>query len=232
MTRWDRHAWRVLLLLGASVAASIAAAQPASAPAPRDLIVHAQRIVDVRAGKTLDGAAIHVRDKRIVAVGPRAEVARQAPPDAEVLDLGDVTILPGLIDSHTHLMARVPEGPGGHGLNLLTKSEAYRALEGAANARATLRAGFTTVRDVGNEGSRHADVALRDAIERGLVEGPRMRIATRAIASTGQYFPFGVAPDLETFPRGAQMVSGVEEARRAAREQIGHGADLIKVDER
>jgi imidazolonepropionase-like amidohydrolase len=85
------------------------------------------------------------------------------------------------------------------------------------------------VRDVENEGSGYADVALRDAIEQGLVEGPRMQVATRAIAAVGQYNPFGVSPDLTDFPTGAQMVSGVEEARRAVREQIGYGADLIKV---
>jgi imidazolonepropionase-like amidohydrolase len=114
-------------------------------------------------------------------------------------------------------------------LNLLTKSQAFRALEEAADARLTLYAGFTTVRDVENEGSGYADVALRDAIEQGLVEGPRMQVATRAIAAVGQYNPFGVSPDLKDFPTGAQMVSGVEEARRAVREQIGYGADLIKV---
>src|SRR6201999_599084 len=88
---------------------------------------------------------------------------------------------------------------------------------------------FTTVRDVESEGSGYADVALRDAIEQGLVEGPRMQVATRAIAAVGQYNPFGVSPDLTDYPTGAQMVSGAEEARRAVREQIGHGADLIKV---
>src|SRR4029078_1768740 len=75
----------------------------------------------------------------------------------------------------------------------------------------------------------YADVALRDAVNRGLVEGPRMKVATRAIAAVGQYRPFGISPDLPDFPRGAQMISGVEEARRAVREQIGNGADLIKV---
>jgi imidazolonepropionase-like amidohydrolase len=104
-----------------------------------------------------------------------------------------------------------------------------RALEGAFDARLTLNAGFTTVRDVESEGSGYADVALREAIGQGLAEGPRMQVATRGIAAVGQYEPFGVSPDLTDFPTGAQMVSGVEEARRAVREQIGHGADLIKV---
>jgi imidazolonepropionase-like amidohydrolase len=126
-------------------------------------------------------------------------------------------------------MARIPSGPDGYVVNLATKSPAFRALEGAADARATLEAGFTTVRDVENEGSGYADVALRDAINQGLVEGPRMQVATRAIAAVGQYNPFGVSPDLQDFPTGAEMISGVEEARRAVREQIGHGADLIKV---
>jgi imidazolonepropionase-like amidohydrolase len=128
-------------------------------------------------------------------------------------------------------MARVADllAPDSYLLNLATKSQAFRALEGAADARVTLNAGFTTVRDVENEGSGYADVALRDAIKQGLVDGPRMQVATRAIAAVGQYNPFGVSPDLTNFPTGAQMVSGAEDARRAVREQIGNGADLIKV---
>jgi imidazolonepropionase-like amidohydrolase len=126
-------------------------------------------------------------------------------------------------------MVRLADGES-YGEHLLMRSQAYRALEGVANARVTLEAGFTTVRDVENEGSVYADVVLRDAINDGLVVGPRMLVATRAIAAVGQYNPFGISPDLaETFPTGAQMVSGAEEARRAVREQIGHGADLIKV---
>jgi len=92
-----------------------------------------------------------------------------------------------------------------------------------------LYAGYTSIRDVENEGSGYADVALRDAINAGLVPGPRMQVATRAIAAIGQYEPFQVSPDVEDFPTGAQMISGTEEARRAVRDQIGHGADLIKV---
>jgi imidazolonepropionase-like amidohydrolase len=126
-------------------------------------------------------------------------------------------------------MARIPETDDGYIVNLATKSQAFRALEGAYDARITLQAGYTTIRDVENEGSGYADVALRDAINQGLAEGPRMQVATRAIAAVGQYNPFGVSPDLTDFPTGAQMVSGVEEARRAVREQIGNGADLIKV---
>ena len=193
------------------------------------LVIRVAKILDVRAGAYLYDAAVLVEDERIKAVGRANEVLKQAPATVQIIDLGDRTMLPGLIDCHTHMMARVPEGKNGYAVNLLTKSQAYRALEGAADARATLEAGFTTVRDVENEGSEFADVALRDAINDGLVEGPRMRVATRGIAAVGQYYPFGVSADLTDFPTGAQMISGPEEARRAVREQIGHGADLIKV---
>jgi imidazolonepropionase-like amidohydrolase len=204
-------------------------AQDHAAQPGRELIIRAARILDVRQGTYITNAAIRIRGERIDAVGSAAEVLRDIPASAQLLDLGDVTLLPGLIDCHTHLMARLPSGADGYALNLLTKSEAYRALEGAADARATLEAGFTAVRDVESEGSGYSDIALRDAVNNGLVIGPRMRVATRGIAAVGQYEPFGISPDLTDFPTGAQMVSGPEEARRAVREQIGHGADLIKV---
>ena len=177
----------------------------------------------------LTNVAISIAGERIRAVGPADDVVKAAPVGAKVIDLGAATVLPGLIDCHTHLMARIADERYGYEINLLTKSQAYRALEGAANARATIEAGFTSVRDVENEGSGYADVALRNAIREGLIEGPRMQVATRGIAAIGQYPPFRTSPDLAAFPTGAQMVSGVEEARRAVREQLGHGADLIKI---
>jgi imidazolonepropionase-like amidohydrolase len=193
------------------------------------IVVKAGKLLDVTKGSYIENAAIWIEGDRVKEVGRFAEVQTHAPKDAKLIDLSHSTVLPGLIDCHTHLMARIPGGPDGYTLNLATKSQAFRALEGAYDARITLEAGFTTVRDVENEGSDYADVALRDAINQGLAEGPRMQVATRAIAAVGQYNPFGVSPDLTDFPTGAQMVSGVEEARRAAREQIGHGADLLKV---
>jgi imidazolonepropionase-like amidohydrolase len=195
----------------------------------KEIVIRVARILNVRTGSYIKGAAIWIEGERIKAVGREIDVLKEAPASSQILDLGESTVLPGLIDCHTHLMVRLPEGANAYALNLLTKSEAYRALEGAANALATLEAGFTTVRDVESEGAGYADVALRDAVNNGLVAGPRMRVATRAIAAVGQYEPFGISPDLTDFPTGAQMVSGPEEARRAVREQIGHGADLIKI---
>ncbi len=207
-----------------------ALAQSQSAPPPpASTVVKAAKLLDVRKGSYLENAALWIEGDRIKEVGQASEVQAHAPKNAKVIDLGRATLLPGLIDCHTHIMARIPEGDDGYILNLATKSQAFRALEGAYNARITLQAGYTTIRDVENEGSGYADVALRDAINQGLAEGPRMQVSTRAIAAVGQYNPFGLSPDLTNFPTGAQMVSGVEEARRAVREQIGHGADLIKV---
>jgi imidazolonepropionase-like amidohydrolase len=189
------------------------------------IALRASRMLDVNSGSIVHDSVILIQDEKITAVGASLKV----PAGAEVVDLGDATLLPGLIDCHTHLMARISDDPQVYGLTLLTKSQAFRALEGAADARVTLRAGFTAVRDVESEGSGYADVALRDAINQGLVDGPRMQVATRGIAAVGKYFPFDISPDLVDFPTGAQMISGPEEARRAAREQIGHGANLLKV---
>ena len=219
-----------LLFLALLANTCLVNAQSSIEPKPLSVtLLKAGRVLDVKSGAYIESAGILIEGDRIKEVGRTAEIETHAPKGATVIDLGHATVLPGLVDCHTHLMARIPDTPDGYALNLLTKSQAFRALEGAADARLTLYAGFTTVRDVENEGSGYADVALRDAIDQGLVEGPRMQVATRAIAAVGQYNPFGVSPDLPDFPTGAQMVSGAEEARRAVREQIGHGADLIKV---
>lgn len=188
-----------------------------------------ERCFDPRSGAYRKDVSVLIEGDRIRSVGPSTDLRREAAPRVEEIKLEGATVLPGLVDVHTHLLASMSEGRYGYHLTLLTKSTPLRALEGAAAARATLRAGVTTARDVGNEGSGFADVALRDAIASGLVEGPRMQVATRAIAAIGQYMPFGISTELENFPRGAEMVSGAEAARCAARTQIGAGADLLKV---
>jgi imidazolonepropionase-like amidohydrolase len=220
------------IVVSALLVALCLAAEPARSqadPQPKTIFVKAGRLLDVKSGSYLQQAGIWIEGERIKQVGPASDIQPHVPAEATVIDLNAATVLPGLIDCHTHLLARFSSSPDGYILALAKKSQAYRALEGAANAKVTLLAGFTTVRDVENEGSGYADVALRDAIEAGLVEGPRMKVSTRGIAAVGQYNPFGVSPDLTDFPQGAQMISGVEEARRAVREQIGYGADLIKI---
>ena len=202
-------------------------AQPADKAAAQITAVRASRMLDVKSGSYISDAVVLIQGDRITAAGSKLGI----PAEAKVIDLGSATLLPGLIDAHSHLMSRAPDGPV-NDVYILTQakeSEAYRALEGAADAKATLEAGFTSVRDVESEGSGYADVALRTAIDRGLVEGPRMEVATRAIAATGGYFPERLSPDLKDFPRGAQMITGADKARRAVREQIYYGADLIKV---
>jgi imidazolonepropionase-like amidohydrolase len=210
--------------LGFALCLFCTAAAQQNAP-PKIIALRASRMLDVKSGSIVHDAVVLIQEEKITAVGASLEI----PAGVEVLDLGNATLLPGLIDCHTHLMARIPDDDEGYGLTLLTKSQAFRALEGAFDARVTIHAGFTTVRDVESEGSGYADVALRDAINQGLVEGPRMQVATRGIAAVGRYNPFDISPDLPDFPTGAQMISGPEEARRAAREQIGHGANLLKV---
>lgn len=209
------------LVLASAFALAGLLSRPSSA---ETLTIHAGRVLDVRSGGYLENQAIVIKDGRIAAIEPWSE-KRAAP---EAVDLTRLTVLPGLIDAHTHLLSR-DKGMEDYASGLVTKSLSYRTLEGAANARATLMAGFTTVRDVESEGAGFADAALRDAIVDGLVPGPRMQVATRGIAAVGYYFPQDVAPEYASILTGAQMISGTEEMRRAVREQIRGGADLIKL---
>jgi imidazolonepropionase-like amidohydrolase len=165
---------------------------------------------------------------RIQAVGPASAV--QAPAGTQTIDLPGATLLPGLMDVHSHLFLH-PYNETPWNDQVLKEPVPYRTLRAAVQARATLLAGFTTLRDLGTEGADYADLSLKRAIEDGLIVGPRLFVATRAIVATGSYGPAprGLRPDVCCTPQGAQEASGVAEIVRAAREQAGRGADWIKV---
>ncbi len=166
--------------------------------------------------------------KRIAAVGPAGDVP--APQGVQVIELPGATLLPGLMDIHSHLFLH-PYNETLWNDQVLKEPVPYRTLRAGVQARATLLAGFTTLRDLGTEGAGYADLSLKRAIEDGLIEGPRLFVATRAIVATGSYGPAprGLRPDVCCTPQGAEEASGVAEVIRAAREQAGRGADWIKV---
>jgi len=189
----------------------------------------------IRAGSLIDGkAAAPRRDQVIVIHGSRIESVSDAatakiPAGATVIDLSKATLLPGLIDSHTHIFLQGEDpAQGGYDANILNAPLALRAARATVSARRALEQGFTTLRDVETEGAGYGDVGIKQAIERRYIPGPRLFVATRAISTTGGYPLEGYAPELD-MPKGAQIVDGPVEARKAAREQLDHGADWIKV---
>jgi len=174
------------------------------------------------------GWVVLTEGERIVAVGPASAVP--APAGAQVIDLPGATLLPGLMDVHSHLFLH-PYNETLWDDQVLKEPVAYRTLRAGQQARATLLSGFTTLRDLGTEGADYADLSLKRAIEEGLIDGPRLFVVTRAIVATGAYGPAprGLRPDVCCTPQGAQEASGVPEVIRAVREQAGRGADWIKV---
>lgn len=197
---------------------------PATAPAqPRSWLLRPARVFDGTASH--DGWQVLVRGDRIVAVGPPASMPRVA--EARALDLPGATLLPGMIEGHSHLLLH-PYDETSWDDQVLREPLALRVARATVHARATLLAGFTTVRDLGTEGAEDADVGLKRAIEQGIIPGPRMLVTTRAVVATGSYGPRGFAPNV-TVPQGAEEASGSEEVGRVVRRQIASGADWIKV---
>ena len=165
-----------------------------------------------------------VRGDRIAAVGPASDVRD---PAARVIELSGMTLLPGLIDAHSHLLLH-PYNETPWNDQVLREPLGLRVARATVHARETLLAGFTTLRDLGTEGAGYADVGLRDAIEQGIIPGPRLIVTTRAIVANGTYAPSGFAPEL-AIPQGAEEVGGVDDIRRVVRDQSSRGADWIKV---
>src|SRR5882757_7172114 len=202
-------------------------ATPAANISTPAVIVRARSLIDGTSARPLANPEIVIRGNRIVAVYTAG--MHPPPAGAQLIDLGAATVLPGLIDCHTHifLQGEVPEA-GGYDVQLLKFPASYRVARAIVAARRALEQGFTTIRDVETEGAGYGDVGIKQAINEGRIPGPRMFVSTRSISTTGGYNLEGYAPEI-VVPKGAQLVDGPVEARKAAREQLEHGADWIKV---
>jgi len=196
---------------------------------------HLKAFTVIRVGTLIDGKSdsprhdqiIVIRGHLIDSVGDPAST--KIPQGATVIDLSKATVLPGLIDSHTHILLQGEDpAEGGYDANILKYPLSLRAARATVSVRRALEQGFTVLRDLETEGAGYADVGIKQAIDGGYIPGPRLLAATRAISTTGGYPLEGYAPELE-MPKGVQIIDGPVEARKAAREQLDHGADWIKV---
>ncbi len=187
--------------------------------------VRAGQLLDVRSGKMLANQVIVIRNEKIERIASADQV--QIPSGATVVDLSHSTILPGLIDCHTHIM--LTDTDDSHYDDILLKqSWQYRTILATLNVKKDLEAGFTAMRDVETEGAMYSDVDVRNAINQGLIPGPRLKVSTRGISTTGGYGLEGYSPEV-TVPIGVQIIDSPWEARKAVREQFNYGADLIKI---
>ena len=178
-----------------------------------------------------DGQEMHeswvvlIENGKIKAVGPMGQLS--IPSNVKRIELPGTTLLPGLIEGHSHLLLH-PYNETSWNDQVLVESEAERVVRATVHARKTLEAGFTTVRDLGSEGAGYADVGLKQAIEKGIIPGPRMLVAGPAIVATGSYGPKGFAPHFDV-PLGAEEADGVDNLIKVVRNQMGKGADVVKV---
>src|SRR5438093_8554693 len=220
-----RHSFACFIL--SLTLCGVGARGQSTSPAPAPLTV-------IRVGTLIDGVSeaprknqlIFVRGQRIEKV---ADGSAAIPAGSQVIDLSNATVLPGMIDAHTHIFLWGEDpAKGGYDENILKAGISLRAARATYAARRALEQGFTTIRDVETEGAGYGDIEIKQAVEEGTIPGPRIFGATRAISTTGGYNLEGYAPELE-MPKGAQLVDGPVEARKAARQQLEHGADWIKV---
>ncbi|MCX6132416.1 MAG: amidohydrolase family protein [Ignavibacteriales bacterium] len=206
-----------------------AAERSQEAPAEKggDQLLKPARVFDAEDGKIHEGWVVLIRGEKIVAVGPPSQV--QVPSGAKTIDLAGTTLLPGLMDIHSHILLH-PYNETLWNDQVLKEPFAYRTIEAVKQCEKTLMSGFTLLRDLGTEGAGYADVSLQRAINEGIIPGPRLLVATRAIVATASYGPgpAGFAPEVE-LPKGGQEVSGQAEMIKAVRQQIGGGADWVKV---
>jgi len=207
----------------AAVLLSLVVSMGAAAQTPHRVAIRAGRLIDGKSERPIENAFILIEGDKIVSVTPGGNT----PSGVEVIDLSKATVLPGFIDTHTHVMLNGDITAEEYDVQLLKESIPYRAILGARNAHIALSHGFTTMRDLETEGAMYADVDVKTAVANGEVPGPRMQVATRAMAPTGMYPLLGYSWELKV-PTGVQYVDGVEGARKAVREQAMYGADWIK----
>ncbi|MBZ5541760.1 MAG: amidohydrolase family protein [Acidobacteriia bacterium] len=215
---------RCTVLLSALLfCASLARAQSS---APPFTVLRAGTLIDGTSDAPRKNQLIFLRGKRIEKI---TDGGAAIPQGTQIIDLSSATVLPGLIDSHTHIFLQGEDpAQGGYDANILRQGLALRAARATVSVRRALEQGFTTLRDVETEGAGYGDVGIKQAIEAGYIPGPRLFVSTRAISTTGGYNLEGYAPELD-MPKGAQLIDGPVEARKAARQQLEHGADWIKV---
>ncbi len=225
------HIMRVLLTILLSLATLFSSAVSAQTPAPMAaqsetvFLLRPAHIFDGEAAQLHDDWVVLVRGEKIEAVGPASEI--KAPAAAKIIDLPGLTLLPGLIEAHSHVLLH-PYSETLWNDQVAHESLTLRVARATNHLRNTLMAGFTTIRDLGTEGAGYADVGLKQAVEQGIIPGPRMFVVTRAIVATGSYGPKGYAAEWRV-PQGAEEADGVDSLTRVVRDQIGHGADWIKV---
>jgi imidazolonepropionase-like amidohydrolase len=191
------------------------------------VLIHAGRLVDVRAGRVLENQGILIEKDRIKAVGAWADMRGRAPSPAHIIDLSNATVLPGFADCHTHILLQGDITAEDYDEQLLKESIPYRTIRATVAAKTALMNGFTALRDLETEGAMYADVDVKTAINRGVIPGPRMFVSTRAFSATGMYPLSGYSWELK-MPEGVQIVDGADNIRRAVREQVKYGADWIK----
>ncbi len=199
--------------------------QRSGSDATKVVVLKPARVWDGLSAEAHGGWMIVVRGRTIEAAGPAGEV--KVPQGARTIELAGTTLIPGLIDAHTHVLLH-PYNEATWNDQVLKEALALRVCRAVNHLRSTLLSGFTTVRDLGTEGAGYADVGLKQAVAQGIIPGPRMLVVTRAIVATGSYAPKGFAPEIDV-PQGAEEADGVDSLIRVVRDQIGRGADWIKV---
>ena len=186
------------------------------------VVVKAARLLDVKTGAYVSNPVVVVRGDRIESLGTKI------PPGAAVVDLGDRTLLPGLIDAHTHILLQGDATAPEYHEQILQEYPAHRVARAVRALKIALEHGFTALRDVETEGASYSDVALRDAVNEGVIPGPRMKVAGPALSTTGSYPITHFRPDW-VFPIGVQVCDGADPCRKAVREQLSYGTDWVKI---